>query len=208
LHQEGWNIRFRKVQGEDHVELTFKRRFPVQEGLERAFAKAAQEGFGAASGSQYQAEVEWGYSRQTLSFGKEKNAGSAESKTLALPSAEDAQHLAQEKLPDKLQQWKRKGWAKRVLFDACLYGPVDGWRWYGNHEDIDDKIAIEVWRLLSADKSSNEPIVEISFKKKKYDAQTSVKRQKFLNLLERKNWLLKKDVLKTALILERSRGSC
>src|SRR5688500_18284382 len=50
LHQEGWNIRFRKVQGEDHIELTFKRRYPVQDNLEPVFAKAAQEGFGAASG--------------------------------------------------------------------------------------------------------------------------------------------------------------
>ena len=28
LGREGWTIRFRKIQGQDHVELTFKRRYP------------------------------------------------------------------------------------------------------------------------------------------------------------------------------------
>lgn len=41
LHQERWNIRLRKVQGQDYIELTFKRRYPMDSHLDTALAKAA-----------------------------------------------------------------------------------------------------------------------------------------------------------------------
>jgi hypothetical protein len=65
LHQEGWNIRFRKDQGEDHIELTFKRRYPVDGHLAMALTKAAQEGFDAAE-NDYEPELEWRYQRVQL----------------------------------------------------------------------------------------------------------------------------------------------
>ena len=184
--------------------MTFKRRYPVDGPLDQVLAKAAQEGFDIASNA-YEAELEWGYQKQTLTFANEKRAGDGEQQNVALPSAGDAQHLADAKMPDKLQHWKEEGWAKRVLSHACLYGPVDGWRWYGSHAEIDDKIVIEVWALPTVDGSSTEHIAEISFKKKKNDEQTMIKRQKLLKFLRKKGWLLEEDVLKTRLILERSR---
>lgn len=209
LDQEGWNIRLRKVQGQDHIELTFKRRYPVDGPLDAALAKAAREGFDAAAANDYESELEWGYEKQTLTFANEKRAGDAGEQSLNLPSAGDAQQLAAgDKMPNKLRHWKEEGWAKRILSGACVYGPVDGWRWRGTHADIDGKIAIEVWALPTADRTGTEHIVEISFKEKKYDAQATAKREKLLkvfNEINKKGWLLKKDVLKTKLILERGR---
>jgi hypothetical protein len=205
LHHEGWNIRLRKVQGQDHIELTFKRRYHVDDSLETVLAKAAQDGLDARSTNEYASELEWGYDKQTVTYANQKRAGDAEEQSLALPSAADAQDLVAKKLPAKLQQWKDDGWAKRVLSGACLYGPVDGWRWQGSHAKIDDKIAIEVWALPTADGIGTEHVVEISFKKNKYDRQVTGKRQKLLKILKKKGWLLENDVLKTTLILERSR---
>ena len=108
-------------------------------------------------------------------------------------------------MPDKLRHWKEEGWAKRILSGACLYGPVAGWRWRGSHAIIDGDIVIEVWTLPSAERTGTEHIVEISFKKKAYDAQATAKREKLLEFLIEKGWLLKNDVLKTELILERAR---
>ncbi|MGH8067500.1 MAG: hypothetical protein ACRERE_20150 [Candidatus Entotheonellia bacterium] len=204
LHQEEWNIRFRKLQGNDHVELTFKRRYPVDGPLEAALATAAREGFDAAE-HEYEPELEWGYQKQTLTFANEKQAGDAELQNLNLPSAVDARHLAAgDKMPDKLRHWKEEGWAHRILSGARVYGPVEGRRWRGRHAKIDDKINIEVWALPTANGTGTQPIVEISFKKKEYDADAMAQREKLRQFLKQKGWLLEKDELKTALILERS----
>jgi hypothetical protein len=127
--------------------------------------------------NEYEAELEWGYKKQTLTFSNEKRARNAEEQCLTLPSAADARHLAEDKMPDTLQRWKEEGWTKRVLSHVCLYGTVDGWRWHGSHTEIDDKIVIEVWALPTADGISTEHIAEISFKKKKYDTHATAKRQ-------------------------------
>jgi hypothetical protein len=206
LHQEGWYVRFRKIQGQEHIELTFKRRSPVDGRLDAALAQAAREGFDAAAASDYASELEWGYQKQTLAFSNEKRVGDAGERSLNLPAAGDARQLAAgDKMPDKLRQWKDEGWAKRILSRACVYGPADGWRWRGSHPDVDGEIAIEVWALPTADRTGTEQIVEISFKKNRYDAQATAKRERLLEFLNAKGWLLKTDMLKTELILERAR---
>jgi hypothetical protein len=203
LHQEGWNVRLRRVQGEDYTELTFKRRYPVDGHLDAALTKAAREGFDAAE-HDYEPELEWGHRKQTLTFSNEERAGDAGAQNLNLPSVGDAQKLAAgEKMPDKLRHWREEGWAQGVLSGARVYGPVEGWRWRGSRKKIDDKIAIEVWALPAANGIGTEPIVEISFKEKEYD-DALAKRERLLKFLKEKGWLLKEDVLKTELILKRS----
>jgi hypothetical protein len=204
LHKEGWNVRFRKLQGEDHIELTFKRRYGVDGHLATALAKAASEGFDAAE-NDYEPELEWGYHKQTLTFANDKRAGDTTMQDLNLPAAEEAQNLATgKKMSNKLRHWKEEGWAQGILSSARVYGPVEGWRWRGRRTKIDDKIAIEVWALPAANGTGIEPIVEISFKEQKNDAKASAKREKLLKFLEQNGWLLNEDVLKTELILTRS----
>jgi hypothetical protein len=203
LHKEKWDVRLRTIQGEDHLELTFKRRYPVEDHLEAALANAAREGFDAAE-NDYKPELEWGYQKQTLTFASEKRASHVGARNLNLPSGKNARELVfREKMPEELKHWKERDWAKRVLSTARVYGPVEGKRWPGSHADIDDEISIEVWALPTDNGRGVEHIVEISFKKKEYDGRTRAKREKLLELLKKEGWLWEEDVLKTELILKR-----
>ena len=60
LHAEGWDVRFRDIEGEKKLELTYKKRYPVQgDDIDAALDAAARQGFDAGE-SDYEAEVEWG----------------------------------------------------------------------------------------------------------------------------------------------------
>jgi hypothetical protein len=198
LHKAGWNVRFRTVQGKDKMELTYKRRYPVASGLDAALAEAERDGFDARE-KDYEPELEWGYEKETLTFSNEK---SKKSTNPTLPSLANARTLAVNEMPGKLQHFGPHGWATGILSGARIYGPVEGRRWTGRH--LDDQISIEVWTLPGAGGTDTERIVEVSFKKKKRGDEAVAKREALLKLLEKKEgWLLPRDVLKTALILER-----
>jgi hypothetical protein len=66
IYRNGWCPRVRKTEGEQDFELTYKKRCPVTGGdIDSALATAAAEGFDAdATG--YEAQIEWGYEKQTL----------------------------------------------------------------------------------------------------------------------------------------------
>ena len=205
LNQVGWNIRFRKIQDKDHIELTYKRRYDVvTPGL--VPDDAVREGFVAAA-NDFESEFEWGYNKQTLTFSTEKNAGKAAKDSLILPKTCDSQERATgDNMPDKFRDWKEVGWAESILAGACVYGPVSGTRWRGGHADIAGKIAIEVWAIQKTNGAPTTPIVEISFKEKEYNEHAKSAREKLKMLLEANGWLLKKeDILKTQLILEHYR---
>jgi hypothetical protein len=201
LDREGWNIRFRRIQGQEHVELTFKRRYRVDGGLDATLAKAAREGFDAAD-NDFQPELDWGYQKQTLTFANRKQAGYVGEQDLALPSAREARALAENEMPAKLRHFKHQDWARQVLAGGRIYGPVNGWRWRGSHAEIDDKIAVEVWELPASSQTRTQRMVEISFKVKEYDKEAIAKRQKLMALLKDRGWLLEKDELKTELIID------
>ena len=202
LHEAGWNVRFRTVQGKDKMELTYKRRYRVASGLDAALAEAERDGFNAGE-KDYEPELEWGYKQETLTFSNEK---SKESTNPTLPSLANARTLAVSQMPGKLKHVGADGWAKSILSGARIYGPVEGRRWTGRHRDIDDDISIEVWTLPGAGRTDTERIVEVSFKKKERSDKAVAKREALLKLLEQKGWLLPRDVLKTTLILERVGG--
>lgn len=158
--------------------------------------------------AEHDPRLEWGYQKRTVTFANEKRAEDAEAQDLDLPSAKDARKIVFDKTPDKLQEWREKGWAKHVLAKACVFGPVEGRRWRGRRAEIDDSINIEVWALPKKNGTGTESIVEVSFKKKGYDAKAKAKRGKLLEFLRGKRWLLEEDVLKTELILKRSGQLC
>lgn len=205
LHKAGWNVRLRTVGGKDCVELNYKRRYPVTDGIDATLTLAASEGFDAGEGD-YEPELEWGYEQQTLTFSNEKTQ-SCGSKQLTLPSAKNARTMAIKAMPGKLQRFKDDGWAKGILAGAKIYGPAEGWRWIGSHPEVDDKIAIEVWALTGANGTRTERIVEVSFKKKQLHDSTLAARTALRHVLDQNRWLLDKDVLKTTLILKGNAGS-
>src|SRR6516165_3503235 len=71
LNEVGWNVRLRSIEGEDGIELVYKKRFRIGDRpLSQILEQAANEGFGADD-TNYRAQVEWG-SRRTLSFTRKK----------------------------------------------------------------------------------------------------------------------------------------
>ena len=205
LNQEGWNIRFRKIQGESEIQLTYKRRYPVVTPGSVP-DEAPQEDFNKAKPNDFDAEFEWGYDKQTLTFSNDKKAKGADKKSLALPDTRGAKELAAgNNLPEQLRDLKEVGWTESILVGACIYGPVSGTRWRGSHASISGKIAIEIWAVQNTNGAETTPIVEISFKEDELNEQAKSARDQLKMLLEANGWLLQKDILKTQLILENYR---
>ena len=146
------------------MELTYKRRYPVQgDDIDAALAAAARQGFDTAARN-YDVEVEWGFRRKTLSFTRKEEVGGPGD--AALPKLDAARQFALDKLPERLAHWIHDGWAKSVLAEARLYGPVDGKRWTSRRDEIDDQIVLELWQIRKGSGNEMEDLLEVSFKKK------------------------------------------
>src|SRR5262249_38997214 len=149
------------LSGERHAGLTFKRRYPADGGLGAALVQAERDGFDAGEGD-YEAELEWGLRKRTLTFSNEKQVGRGD----GLPRGEEARRPALDGVPGKWRRWVRGGWAEEILARAHTYGPVHGRRWRGGRAGIDDKISVEVWEILAENGRDTERVVEVSFKAK------------------------------------------
>lgn len=198
FHTERWNVRFREKGG--HREVSFKRRLPVYHGsVAGVLDTALRQGFDAGEQAEgYEAEVEWGPERLTLSLVKEADAGGA-----GWPdTGAEAAALAAAAMPGKLRKWLRDGWAASVLEVAHLYGPVRARRW--KWSAIGGKTVFEVWDVRGPD-GGTEPIAEVSFKAKR-DEDVAASRSVLENLLAvGDGWLLADGPLKTDLVLDRYR---
>lgn len=75
LNQAGWSVRIRKKEdySDEKFELVYKKRYPILNGdINGALMLAASEGF-EADDTNYEAQVDWGYQKQTLSISRKKN---------------------------------------------------------------------------------------------------------------------------------------
>lgn len=199
LDEQGWNVRFRKKEDKDNYELTYKKRYPVINGdIDAALTLANQEGFDA-SDDNYEAEIDWGYSKQTLSFSNTKKV-SADTVGPQLPSEEEALVLLLDKLPGKLEKWSAPKWGKQKLLQSRVYGPLTFYRYEGQWKG--QKLTLEVWPIRNSEGMGTENLIEISFKTN--DRQIAAQlRSQLMNTLDANGWLLPVDGLKTQLILER-----
>lgn len=199
LDEQGWNVRFRKKEDKDNYELTYKKRYPVINGdIDAALTLANQEGFDA-SDDNYEAEIDWGYSKQTLSFSNTKKV-SADTAGTQLPSEEEALLLLLDKLPGKLEKWSAPKWGKQKLLQSRVYGPLTFYRYEGQWKG--QKLTLEVWPIRNSEGTGTENLIEISFKTNDRQSATLL-RSELMNTLEANGWLLPVDGLKTRLILER-----
>lgn len=198
LNDSGWNVRFRKKEDKKKYEMTYKKRYAVTNGnITAALDQANREGFSAAD-TNYEAEIDWGYSKQTLSFSNNKDESA--STGLALPSSKDTLEMLVSSIPGKLDKTNAPGWGTAALKQAYAHGPVLVSKYSGTFEGLET--AIELWPIVSADGNGTENIVEISFKTDQYQTAASG-REQLLQLLESKGWLVPADSLKTNLVLER-----
>ncbi|WP_265443539.1 hypothetical protein [Flexivirga meconopsidis] len=198
LNNEGWSVRLRNKQG-DPLELTYKKRFPVTGGdITAALNTANAAGFDS-SDTNYDAEVDWGYSKQTLSFSNDKDPGTNVDGT-GMPSNSDAVDIAVSKAPGKLVDWKSGNWGTNTLKASRVHGAVTSTEWAGSFEG--SKSAIEVLPIKASGGQSAQSVVELSFKADDYDTAAQL-RTDAMAIADAHGWLLRTDILKTNLVLSR-----
>ena len=117
-----------------------------------------------------------------------------------MPEEADARRVAVEEIAGKLDRDRPGGWARGILAEAHASGPVKGRRWSGELDGL--RLDFEVWEVRMAGGKGTEPIVELSFKEDD-GAKAESQRATLAGFLQGKGWLLKEDVLKTEVILQR-----
>jgi len=182
---KGWLNRVRNKGKE--LELTYKKRFDVEETLKKTLQLAEGEGF-SVTGDDYAVEVDWGYKKQTLSFGNTKEAGK-KFKRLTLPDRGESIELLLDKAPGK---WE-KCFDRKLLENTRIFGPVIYRKYTGEFEG--EEMVIEIWPV------HGEYLVEASFKEKKYKAAYK-RRELLFRFLDAEGWVLYQDGLKTQAILK------
>ena len=195
LYQARWSARIRKKEGIPNFELTYKKRYPIEgEGIDAALMTANLDGFNASPDNEYEAQVEWGYEKMTLSISYEKKVSDSGSGGTSLPDVESARNMIAGEAPDELRNW-----GEDALREARVYGPIPTTRLTGKWEDI--KLTVEVWPIVIAADGRREHIVEASVKADTEDEAGGVHRT-LNDMLSAKGWLCPRDSLKTQLIMD------
>lgn len=199
LSDEGWFARIRKKEFSKDFELTYKKRYPIQNGvIQDALEVAKKEGFDSNTDS-YEAEIDWGFEKKTLSISNKKSYSAKGYGILDLPNEQAAQNMLIEKLPGKMNKWLYTNWGEEMLKNSRIYYPVLMKRYTGEFENI--KANIEIWPLSNTGKLEDDFVIEVSFKTNEESIATK-QRELLIASLEKKGWLLPKDSLKTELIFQ------
>lgn len=201
LNAEGWDVRIRKMEAysDKAFEVTYKMRYPIAGGnIQAALNWAAADGFDADE-DDYEAQIDWGFSSQTLSFSNKKDAELDGYEGMELPGKGDSRDLAEDLIAGKLENWQSGDWAEDILHDAHIYGPVSAKRSIG--EWAGEELYIEIWEIKKATGTGYDYLVEASFKEDDY-ATASAVRDSLKNKLISEGWFLPQDGLKTTKILE------
>ncbi len=200
IYGNTWIARIRKTEGESDFELTYKKRYAIDNGnITEALYKANAEGFDSTE-KNYEAQVEWGYQKKTLSISNSKTDSKAGYSGMDLPSASDSRSLLKKNIPGKMDNWLHSGWGKSMLDSSRKYGPILAKRSVGTWSGL--KLYIEVWPILNQAGTGTDYIVEASFKTTS-EATASAKHDELQAYLISRGWFVAEDSLKTQLIMDR-----
>ncbi|SDX54952.1 hypothetical protein [Paenibacillus sp. CF384] len=200
IYNNGWSPRIRKTEGESDFELSYKKRYAItNNNINAALTQANNEGFNSGD-SNYEAQVEWGYQKQTLSITRTKSGSKSGYSGMDLPSITDARSLMISNAPDKFNNWVSSGWGTTKLQSSRYYGPVLAKRSVGTWSGM--QLYIEVWPIKNAAGTGTEYVVEASFKTTSATT-ASTKHDQLITFLQGKGWFLAQDSLKTQLIMDR-----
>lgn len=199
LNGAGWSARLRHKSGKD-FDLNYKKRFPITGGnIDAALTTANQQGFDS-SDTNYAAQVDWTYTKQTLSFANSKSHSASGYSGTSMPSESTGRGWLVNEIPGKLEDWNSSNWGKDTLAASRQHGPVTSKEWAGTWQGVE--ISIEVLPIKNAAGTGTEQIVELSFKTNTLASATSLRSQA-ITIADAGGWLLQIDVLKTNLILTR-----
>ena len=188
----GWINRVREKEGKKNVELAYKKRYTVQgTDIAGAFDRAIKDNPRITDG-RYEAEIDWGYEKMTLSFTNEvkidKPAGGMKGM-----SNEDILSNVLANMPEDEGGWMFAKLKSARIPNARFAGPVDYIRYVGSYKDVE--IDIEVWPVKDT------VITELSFEAEGL-ANAEALRNEVMAILESRGILLKRDSLKTQMILD------
>ncbi len=200
IYGSTWIARIRKTEGESDFELTYKKRYAIDNGnITEALYKANAEGFDSTE-KNYEAQVEWGYQKKTLSISNSKTDSKSGYSGMDLPSSSDSRSLLKKNIPGKMDNWLYSGWGKSMLDNSRKYGPILAKRSVGSWSGL--KLYIEVWPILNQAGTGTDYIVEASFKTTS-EATASAKHDELQAYLISRGWFVAEDSLKTQLIMDR-----
>jgi hypothetical protein len=202
IYAAGWSLRMRKLEIKPNLELNYKKRYNIdKEDIVSALNKANEDGF-TSEDVKYEAQIEWGYAKQTLSISRDKDVPHIGDKPLELADTLKSRAILTQEAPSKFDDWgPGDKWGTTLLARSGIYGPISAKRWAGKWNDT-KKFYVEVWPLLNSEGTGIDYIVEASFKADNY-ATASGKRADLMMHLGKMGWLLAEDSLKTKLIMER-----
>lgn len=204
FNSQGWINRIRVKEGKSDFELTYKKRYPIQDNnMEEALTLANQEGFDATD-TNYSAEIDWGYSKMTLSLSCKKEKSNKGYDDLELPKKNAAIDMIKDKMPGKEEDWLYENWGKDTIEDAKKAGPVYCYRYEGEHEGTD--IDIEIMPIENQASGEITYVTEVSFKEDDYTDASEI-REGLMNDLDELGILEHEDSLKTQMILDTYLGN-
>ncbi|KFA67367.1 hypothetical protein S40285_09607 [Stachybotrys chlorohalonatus IBT 40285] len=196
----GWSARIRKTENKDDLELTYKKRYDIMGGdIDAALTMAKNDRFDADD-AKYEAQVEWGYQKQTLSITRKKMVADSVNSGMDLPGTCNSRTMLVDKAPDRFNNWLRINWGANALAKSRIFGPVLAKRSIGTWEGM--RLYIEVWPIRNRAGTGNDYLVEASFKTENRTT-ASTRHDSFISYLQSKGWFLEEDSLKTHLIMER-----
>lgn len=191
-NEAGWSNRVRIKQGDEEYDITFKKRYAVVDGdIEAALTQAAKDGF-VAGLEDYEAELDWGHSKLTLSIATETSVDKVGYDDTVLPNAEDSIAMVKAAMPDPV---------KAVAADidkAIVCGPVYYPRYTGELAGME--LDIEICPITNAKTGVTEYVCEVSFSTDTYE-EAVTKRDEIAKILKDAGILLEQDGLKTNKIL-------
>ena len=226
IYTAGWSPRIRRMDEDPKkIELTYKKRYSIplpstittfnadpatdisiyQTAIDQVLVLAASDGFDASE-TGYDAQIEWGYQKLTLSISKKKKEKAADwnlgTDASILPDEKSSRGMLVEEAPGKFKNWDGvPDWGTDAVKESRIYGPVHAYRWEGkwDGEDID----VEIWPIKGKEEGEGmELIGEVSFKTE--DAVVAKERQgRLIEVLKEGGWFLEGDSLKTQLIMDR-----
>lgn len=207
FQREGWSNRLRRKSGKKKVERTYKKRYPVADGnIAETYETAEKDGFaipgkdaGKDAADGFEAQIDWGYEKMTLSFSCENSEKTERSDSLASFSAAEARAFLKKGMPEKEADWRQKGWGLVMTDRAEAAGPVRFLRAKGMLEE--HEVTVEIWPVMEKDKNETGFTVELSFKAESFP-EARDGRTKLTKLFDEKGILLHEDSLKTGMVLE------
>jgi hypothetical protein len=199
LAGQGWSVRLRHKTGKD-LELDYKKRFDVTNGdVNAALTTANAAGFDS-SDTNYDAQVDWGYARQELSFSTDKSSSASTYAGTSLPGESTARSLVVANIPGKLENWTATDWGSDRLAASSAHGPVTTKVYSGTWRGAAP--SIEVLTVRAASGSGTQTVIEFSFNVDTR-SQASDLRSRAIAIADDNGWLVHGDILKTDLILDR-----